>query len=453
MTNLEAVQGGLRIVRDALTPLIAKTLQSEYGEDWWQKGVLDALLADGKPITDRPEQGNAGDLDLQTALKIVQVYHWELFSDTMDWGGRQRTLLAAVIGVRNQYEGHVTPNREAELTDAKVRDIMGGMESFLLLFDRKAADQLGRLTERWKAPEPELIEDEEEPVILARKVLETHRSEPERVHVETLQEKRPASPPKTDPKPMHPIMGSRPAQPITGKGQTAAEPPKEEKHGFAPQIIREPQKKDEELLLPKVGDYAPRAAARRLSVSAASEPKEQLKSTNSVGRLPKDEENRQESAGPTAKRQIASAEGRDGQPRHAAEGAVRWSRTQPMEASAASRRLNPLAEEDKLRPPPMQKAQGEALDKPSCGAELREAEPQLYVPDVPRRTPRRQRQEPIEVHVAPAGKRRDIQARPVEEPRSERQHINPRALWRLIICGIAALILGVALFILDQYLG
>ncbi|MFR1759329.1 MAG: hypothetical protein ACLSX2_06475, partial [Christensenellaceae bacterium] len=74
MRNLEAVQQGLVIVRNALTPLVERVLRAEYGDDWWQRGVLDALIQDQKPVHDRPPQGNAGDIDLQLALKLVQVY-------------------------------------------------------------------------------------------------------------------------------------------------------------------------------------------------------------------------------------------------------------------------------------------------------------------------------------------------------------------------------------------
>jgi hypothetical protein len=186
MRNLEAVQQGLRVVRDALTPLVEKILTSEYGNHWWKKGVLDALEKDGKPIHDRPVQGDAGDLDLQLALKLVQVYHWELFSDDMGWSGRQRSLLAAVTAVRNQYEGHVTPNREAELTDCRTKDLLEGMELFVNLFDKKAGEKIGNIIELMKMqqPAPELP-DEGEVVILRRPVLQsskndTVKSDPER---------------------------------------------------------------------------------------------------------------------------------------------------------------------------------------------------------------------------------------------------------------------------------
>lgn len=187
MRNLEAVQQGLHIVRDALTPLVERVLKSEFGDAWWKKGVLNALEKDGKPIHDRPSQGNAGDIDLQLALKLVQVYHWELFSDDLDWSGRQRSLLGAVTAVRNQYEGHVTPNREAELTDSRTKDLLEGMELFVNLFDRRAGEKIGNILELLKMQQPEpVLPDEGEVVILRRPIPQTQpvdhkKSEPERI--------------------------------------------------------------------------------------------------------------------------------------------------------------------------------------------------------------------------------------------------------------------------------
>ena len=198
MRNLEAVQQGLHIVRDALTPLVERVLKSEFGEKWWQKGVLDALVKDGKPIHDRPSQGNSGDIDLQLALKLVQVYHWELFSDDLDWSGRQRSLLGAVTAVRNQYEGHVTPNREAELTDSRTKDLLEGMELFVNLFDRKAGDKIGNILEllKMQQPEPELP-DEGEVVILRRPVNQTRPVDPKKSEPERIS--RPIHTPRPDP--------------------------------------------------------------------------------------------------------------------------------------------------------------------------------------------------------------------------------------------------------------
>ncbi len=142
MTCLEAIRAGLVIVRDSLSSMEEDVLSREYGADWWDQAVLRPLEEDGKLPYGWPEQGNAGDLDLQTALKLAGVYHWELFSDTFDWGGRERGLLQAMTAIRNQYEGHVTPNREKELTPAVTDEILEGMARFLRLFDRSAAKKI-----------------------------------------------------------------------------------------------------------------------------------------------------------------------------------------------------------------------------------------------------------------------------------------------------------------------
>jgi len=154
VTHLQTIQKGLMVVRDALTRMEEDVLGRQFGDAWWKAAVLAPLSQDGKTPHGWPEQGNAGDLDLQTALKLIQVYHWELFSDTFDWNGRERTLLNAMIAVRNQYEGHVTPNRERELTAEATEEILEGMARFVRLFDGAAARQIDRLeAERKMEPE------------------------------------------------------------------------------------------------------------------------------------------------------------------------------------------------------------------------------------------------------------------------------------------------------------
>lgn len=181
MRNLEAVQQGLRIVRDALAPLIERVLTAEYGSDWWKKGVLEALVRDGKPVSDRPKEGNSGDLDLQLALKLIQVYHWNLFSDDLNWSGRERTLLAAIIGARNEYEGHVTPNREVELTDTKTKDILEGMEVFLDRFDRKSANEISNIADCWRLKTAIDEKEEIDEYLIPQRKENVQKSDPERI--------------------------------------------------------------------------------------------------------------------------------------------------------------------------------------------------------------------------------------------------------------------------------
>lgn len=289
MRNLEAVQEGLRIVRDALGPLIEKELKLEYHENWWQKGVLDQLTADGKPVNDRPKQGNAGDLDLQLALKLVLVYHWELFSDDLNWGEKQKTLLHAVIAVRNQYEGHVTPNREAELTDVKTRDILEGMVLFTDFFDRKAADKLNLLSEkvRMRVADAEPEEEEEEPILLrkpsrmpggGRKVLLPGDEEP------AMNPPKPKEPPKK--------------KPVLWGDAVRRDPvpfPEEEMPETVPEM--EPEKPEEPLPVPeRVPEEepepvkAPRRPARRSSVPSSPAAGRRLKKAETPAEETKKEE-------------------------------------------------------------------------------------------------------------------------------------------------------------------
>ncbi len=436
MRNLEAVQQGLVIVRNALTPLVERVLRAEYGDDWWQRGVLDALIQDQKPVHDRPPQGNAGDIDLQLALKLVQVYHWELFSDDLGWGGRQRSLLGAVTAVRNQYEGHVTPNREAELNDGKTRDLLEGMEMFVHLFDHRAGDQIGNLIELLKMqqpePEPPAVE---ETVILRRPLPSQTAQRPQRSAPERMIRPIAARPEPT----LKNGAGGRSmpvqAQPLWKRQQQVrwgaavrTDPPAEE---AAP-----PQ--------------APEAA-RRPDTPA------------------------------TSARATAMGEVREGDP-------LKLVRTATIESPVAARRLTPEPVEDtvKVLPPRPPKARStprpekkkrrpaaeEALPPDpepflkryrspgGKSAPSQRPDPDLYIPArVRERTPKRLRREPYEVDVHTGENRRGepvLQVDPPPRPAPVRDHPVTRPPLRLVLrvgaMVLLGVVLGVGLIFLDGWL-
>ena len=421
MRNLEAVQQGLNIVRDALTPLVERVLRAEYGNDWWQRGVLDALTQDQKPIHDRPSQGNAGDIDLQLALKLVQVYHWELFSDDLDWGGRQRSLLGAVTAVRNQYEGHVTPNREAELNDGKTRDLLEGMEMFLNLFDRKAGDRIGNLIEllRMQQPEPE-PPAQEETIILRRPLPSPAAQRPEKSAPQRL---------------IRPIA-ARP-EPMLKNGAGGRSMP----------VQAQPLWKRQQQV--RWG-----AAVRTDPPAEEAVPTQQPSAT------------RQPDTPATSARATAMGEIRAGDP-------LKLVRTATIESPVAARRLTPEPVEDsvKVLPPRPPKARPEKKKRRPAAEEAlppdpepflkryrspggksapsQRPDPDLYIPArIQERTPRRLRREPYEVDVHTGENRRGEPVLQVDPPlRSAPVRIQPasRPPIRLILRVGAMVLLGVAL--------
>lgn len=437
MRNLEAVQQGLRVVRDALTPLVERVLKSEYGENWWKKGVLDALEKDGKPIHDRPGQGNAGDIDLQLALKLVQVYHWELFSDDMDWGGRQRSLIGAVTAVRNQYEGHVTPNREAELTDSRTKDLLEGMELFVNLFDCKAGERIGNIIEMQKMqqPEPELS-DEGDVIILRRPVpqqlpVDHKKSEPERIS-----------------RPIH---------------------------------------------IPKPEPVFPNGAAGR-SMPEQAKPLWQRKKQVQWGAAVKNPQNKPVKEQETSKIQTKT-EAQSSKP-PIRENAVELQRTMPIEKLAAERILKPTQVDEKtveIPKPPVKRSERKKIAKnspkdpeplvdvikttPGRGTSAQERpDPELYEPArLRRRTPRRLQRDPYEVDILTernkkgenvlkvniprreeisAGERVErSQRRNAEEKKSrQRERLPLITVLRIILMTLIGIAMGVGLIWLDEWL-
>ncbi len=129
---MEIIQEGLRLVRRELTSALAWVLAQKYGEAWWQRGVIEPLAQTGQRVDELPREGNAGDIDLYLSLKLVQNYHFDAFETYLGWDASCRRLVASVASCRNLYEGHVTANREAQLTQERAQDMLQDMSRLLL---------------------------------------------------------------------------------------------------------------------------------------------------------------------------------------------------------------------------------------------------------------------------------------------------------------------------------
>ncbi|MBS7262051.1 MAG: hypothetical protein KIG36_00365 [Eubacteriales bacterium] len=154
MRLLSAVQESLRIARAALAGAIETVLRSRYGAKWWQEGIAAPLQRDynERNVNQTAEtDGTADDLDLQLALKIINVYDRELFFNYYGWGTRERALISAMIDVRNCYEGHVTPNREREMTVENTVEILDGIYAFCSLFNKQYAKRIMMIIKRVEA--------------------------------------------------------------------------------------------------------------------------------------------------------------------------------------------------------------------------------------------------------------------------------------------------------------
>lgn len=96
------VTQGFRILLGGFTPYIARELQIEFGEDWWQKGVLDVLFDDQK--RNLPERGEWADLvdsiDVANALRLFDL-HWNtIFRKKLSLD--HRTWAKELMGTRNK---------------------------------------------------------------------------------------------------------------------------------------------------------------------------------------------------------------------------------------------------------------------------------------------------------------------------------------------------------------
>ena len=78
-TNHEIISKGFRLLLSGLAPYITKELKAEYGQDWWQEGVLNELYEDQKrdlPLTS-DDKTLTNSLDIHRCLLLFSEIHWQ----------------------------------------------------------------------------------------------------------------------------------------------------------------------------------------------------------------------------------------------------------------------------------------------------------------------------------------------------------------------------------------
>lgn len=100
--NHTVISQGFRYLLEALAPYIARELEIEYGENWWQIAVLDKLYDDQK--RDLPVSGDWGtlvdSLDIQRCLLLFDLYWIQVFRKKLSID--HRTWAKELTGVRNR---------------------------------------------------------------------------------------------------------------------------------------------------------------------------------------------------------------------------------------------------------------------------------------------------------------------------------------------------------------
>lgn len=103
MKNHEFVNKGFRHTLNGLAPYLMRELKAEYGNDWWQDGVLDTLYPDQRqelPITGEDNE-LLNSLDI---LKCLQLVNWkwnDVFKKKLSIN--HRNWVNELIVVRNDW--------------------------------------------------------------------------------------------------------------------------------------------------------------------------------------------------------------------------------------------------------------------------------------------------------------------------------------------------------------
>ena len=100
--NHEYVSQGFRLLLGALTPYIVCEFEAEYGEDWWNKAILETLYDEQK--RDLPTSGEKekliNSLDIQRCLILFDVHWNDIFRKKLSVD--HRTWAKELVGVRNK---------------------------------------------------------------------------------------------------------------------------------------------------------------------------------------------------------------------------------------------------------------------------------------------------------------------------------------------------------------
>lgn len=101
-SNHTLVSQGFRILLKAFAPYIARELGNEYGDKWWEKGVMDILFEDQK--RDLPVSGEwaklVDSLDVARCLLLFDLHWRQIFRKKLSID--HRTWAKELVGVRNK---------------------------------------------------------------------------------------------------------------------------------------------------------------------------------------------------------------------------------------------------------------------------------------------------------------------------------------------------------------
>lgn len=140
MSNLELMTKGIEITGNTLRPYVVSELKSQYGDEWWEKGVYAVIFEDKKQYykEDGTEEEHLNQLDLTLCLVAIDQ-NWYYFKkklphDYKSWVHETKTF-------RNLWAHQA----EKPLTDAQLARALETMSLLCQPIDAKAESDLQEL--------------------------------------------------------------------------------------------------------------------------------------------------------------------------------------------------------------------------------------------------------------------------------------------------------------------
>ena len=140
MSNLELMTKGIEITGNTLRPYVVSELKSQYGDEWWEKGVYAVIFEDKKQYytEEGTEEEHLNQLDLTLCLVAIDQ-NWYYFKkklphDYKSWVNETKTF-------RNKWAHQA----EKPLTDAQLARALETMSLLCQPIDAKAESDLQEL--------------------------------------------------------------------------------------------------------------------------------------------------------------------------------------------------------------------------------------------------------------------------------------------------------------------
>jgi len=146
--NYEIVQEAFGLFLEAGAPFAARTLAEKFGEEWWEKGIIETKIPESQKR--EMESDNlktfADSLDMQRCLSVFS-FQWKVFQETKMFPKKYFGYFTVISDCRNEI-AHMKLNQD--LSDGDTDEVLKMLYSICELIDDSYAKRLKNIHEQYR---------------------------------------------------------------------------------------------------------------------------------------------------------------------------------------------------------------------------------------------------------------------------------------------------------------